>query len=239
MHFSELDLGERLSLVRNGTAHFAQHLGELRDDQLDTGTLLPGWTRRHLLAHLGYNATALGRLLDWAATGIETPMYPSAEYRETEIAEGATLDGKALRKLFSGNAEQLDQKWRTLPRNAWTAQVRTAQGRPVPASETLWMRCREVWIHGVDLDSGAQFDDFPPVVVESLLTDIVTAWRRAGFGTDLVLEIEERAPIAVGKRSPHAVTVAGPLPGVIRWAVGRGAIGVRTSEGDTTPPPWM
>lgn len=45
-------------------------------------------------------------------------------------------------------------EWRDLPDANWTHEVRTAQGRTVPASETVWMRTREVWVHAVDLDNG-------------------------------------------------------------------------------------
>ena len=114
-------------------------------------TLLDGWTRKHLLAHVGYNAAALCRLLDWAATGVETPMYESTEQRNREIREGATLSAPALRNLFDHTVARLDEKWRRLPESAWDAEVRTTQGRSVPASETVWMRTREVWIRAVDL----------------------------------------------------------------------------------------
>ena len=116
--------------------------------------------------------------MDWAATGVETPMYPSAEHRDREIKEGATLSAAALRNLFDHTVARLDEKWRNLHASRWAAPVRTAQGRTVPASETVWMRTREVWIHAVDLDNGAQFSEFPDVVLESLLADIVEAWRR-------------------------------------------------------------
>ena len=85
MRFHDLELSERLLIARRGTAFFAQRLAELTDDELDGDTLLDGWTRKHLLAHVGYNAAALCRLLDWAATGVETPMYESTEQRNQEI----------------------------------------------------------------------------------------------------------------------------------------------------------
>ena len=178
MSFHDLDLSERRLIARRGTAFFAQRLAELTDDELESGSLLDGWTRKHLVAHVGYNAAALCRLMDWAATGVETPMYPSAEHRDREIKEGATLSAAALRNLFDHTVARLDEKWRNLDASRWAAPVRTAQGRTVPASETVWMRTREVWIHAVDLDNGAQFGDFPDVVLESLLADIVGAWRR-------------------------------------------------------------
>ena len=155
MRFHDLELSERLLIARRGTAFFAQRLAELTDDELDGDTLLDGWTRKHLVAHVGYNAAALCRLMDWAATGVETPMYESTEQRSQEITEGATLSPAALRNLFDHTVARLDEKWRHLPESAWDAEVRTAQGRSVPASETVWMRTREVWIHAVDLANGA------------------------------------------------------------------------------------
>lgn len=238
MAFQDLDLSERLLIARRGTAFFAHRLAELTDNQLDSNTLLDGWTRRHLVAHLGYNAAALCRLVDWAATGEEMPMYASPEARAVEIDEGATLSAAALRNLFDHNVARLDERWRNLPASAWDAPIRTAQGRTVPASETVWMRAREVWIHAVDLDSGARFDDFPDVVLESLLTDVVGMWRTNDLGGDLLVEVTGTEPVAVGSAETTR-SVRGPLAAVARWAVGRGAIGL-TSDGPVPEAPrWL
>ncbi|MDV7087060.1 maleylpyruvate isomerase family mycothiol-dependent enzyme [Rhodococcus opacus] len=239
MGFHDLDLSERLLIARRGTAYFAQRLAELSDEQLSEPTGLAGWSRRHLLAHVGYNAAALCRLLDWAASGVETPMYASPEQRGREIVEGATLSAAALRNLFDHTVARLDEKWRNLPASAWDAQVRTAQGRLVPVSETAWMRTREVWIHAVDLGNGGRFGDFPDVVLESLLTDIVGMWRRKDLGAGLILVVDGGEPVAVQPDSPPAEKVSGPLAAVVRWAAGRGTVGVGI-EGDLQEPPhWL
>ncbi|MFD9666757.1 maleylpyruvate isomerase family mycothiol-dependent enzyme [Rhodococcus sp. NPDC059968] len=239
MGFHDLPLAERLLIARRGTAFFAQRLAELSDTDLDGETLLSGWSRRHLVAHVGYNAAALCRLLDWAATGVETPMYSSAEQRGREIDEGATLSPAALRNLFDHTVARLDEKWRNLPASAWDAQVRTAQGRTVPVSETAWMRTREVWIHAVDLGNGGRFGDFPDVVLESLLTDIVEMWRRRDLGTGLILAVDGREPVAVRPDSPPADKVSGPLAAVVRWAAGRGTVGVGIEGYLQEPPRWL
>ncbi len=238
MGFNDLDLSERLLIARRGTAYFSQRLAELTDDELDAPTALEGWTRKHLVAHVGYNAAALCRLMDWAATGVETPMYASTEQRGQEIAEGATLNAAALRNLFTHTVARLDEKWRHLPESAWQAQVRTAQGRMVPAEETAWMRTREVWIHAVDLGNGARFGDFPPVVLDSLLDDIVGMWRKKDLGAGLVLEVDGRDPIAVQQDAYPVTKVSGPLAAVVRWAAGRGAVGL-TAGADVQPPRWL
>jgi maleylpyruvate isomerase len=238
-HFADLDLSERLLIARRGTAYFAQRLAELSDDDFGADTLLAGWSRSHLVAHVGYNAAALCRLMDWAANGVESPMYESVEQRSREISEGATLSPAALRNLFDHTVARLDEKWRHLPESTWSAQVRTAQGRLVPASETAWMRTREVWMHAVDLANGGRFADFPAVVLNSLLADIVGMWRQKNLGDGLVLAIDGCGPIVVQEDSPTSTTVSGRLAGVTRWAAGRGAIGVNI-EGDLdVPPRWL
>ncbi|WP_207841412.1 maleylpyruvate isomerase family mycothiol-dependent enzyme [Williamsia soli] len=226
-------------MARRGTAYFAQKLAELTDAELSGPTLLAGWSRRHLVAHVGYNAAALCRLMDWAATGQETPMYESTEQRGREIEEGATLSAAALRNLFDHTVARLDQKWRHLPEAAWSAEVRTAQGRVVPASETCWLRTREVWIHAVDLDNGARFGDLPDPVLESLLDDIVGMWRKKELALGLVLQVVGRPMVAVHDDSSPQTTVTGDLAGVVRWAAGRGDIGIDVVGAVTEPPRWL
>lgn len=238
MGFDDLDLAERLNIAREGTAYLAQRLAVLSDADLSGPSLLDGWTRKHLVAHVGYNAAALCRLLDWAATGIETPMYESVEQRAREIEEGSTLSAGSLRNLFTHTAARLDERWRNLREEAWSVEVRTAQGRMVPASETAWMRSREVWIHAVDLGNGGRFDEFPDVVLDSLLDDVVGMWRRKGDGAGLVLDVDDRRFVVVEDGPPITDTVAGPLAAVVRWACGRGSAGL-TAGGDLTPPRWL
>jgi maleylpyruvate isomerase len=237
--FHNLDLIERLQIARRGTSYFAQQLAELSDTDLDDDTLLPGWTRRHLIAHVSYNAAALGRLLDWALTGTETPMYASPEHRNQEIDEGATLNGGALRNLYDHTAARLDHKWRNFPTEAWLSEVRTAQGRTVPASETLWMRTREVSIHTIDLDGTRRFSDFPGILLDTLLSDIVSLWRKKAVGHGLVLEVNGCAPIPVDPATPTHTTVTGTAAAVVRWACGRGASHTEIKGPSDAPPRWL
>lgn len=212
------------------TAFFARKLNELTDPELDGGTRLAGWTRRHVVAHVGYNARAIARLIEWAATGVETPMYSSPEARNQEINFGATLSPIALRNLFDHSAVHLNVEWRDLPAAAWQHQVRTAQGRVVPATETVWMRTREVWIHAVDLNNGATFADVPAPVLERLLTDITGAWHTRGTDTGLRINATGTTTgmdLTFGDTSAENPTlITGPLPAVVQWAAGRGTTGI-------------
>ena len=215
-----------LLLARRGQAYFSRKLNELGNDELDAPSLVPGWTRRHVVAHVGLNARALTRLTEWAATGVENPMYPSPQARDEEIEYGATLPARALRHLSAHAAVHLDVEWRDLPDEAWRAQVRTAQGRLVPASETVWMRTREVWVHAVDLDNGASFRQFPPELVDLLLADVARMWRARGEQTP-VLEPTDR----VAADEPVLAGVGSGAPVGGGAATGGAGAGVPSADG--------
>jgi maleylpyruvate isomerase len=204
--FQDLDLDDRLRIVEQGQAWLTSHLDALADDGFDGPSLLPGWQRRHVVAHIGYNARGLGRLVDWAATGIESPMYPSAQARADEIEDGAHAAPCVLREFVTASAAELAEKWRSLPDPAWQATVRTVGGAELPASGTLWLRAKEVWLHTVDLGTGGRFAEFPDEVLNQLLADVPPA------------------------------QVPGTAAGIARWATGRGADELDDDPGIEPPP---
>ena len=239
------ELLQALLQARRGTAFFARKLNELTDAELDGDSLLPGWTRRHVTAHIGYNARAIARLVEWAGTGVETPMYASTEARDHEINFGATLSPIALRHLFDHSAVHLNVEWRDLPEDAWHHKVKTAQGRTVPAEETVWMRTREVWIHAIDLDNGATFADIPEPVLERLLNDITGAWHARGTDEGLLVKVTGSDLTFGDTSAENPATITGPLPAVVEWATGRGIQGVTAAhnvasrEGAPPAPKWI
>lgn len=226
-----------LMTVRAGTAYFRRILNGLTDAELSEPSLLPGWTRRHVVAHVGYNARALARLVEWAATGVETPMYDSPQARGDEIALGATLSPEALRHLCDHSAIDLDVRWRDLPDDRWAAEVVTAQGRTVPASETVWLRIREVWLHSIDLAAGGRLADVPEPVLHRLLGDVTHAWSARGALDGLRLSPEGRDALGATTATRE---VSGSLPALVRWATGRGDGTGLTWTGVSGPAPrWI
>jgi maleylpyruvate isomerase len=214
---------QRLEWLAEGTELFGRELAALPDPALDEPSLLPGWTRRHVLAHVGYNAHALRRLLHWARTGEETPMYSDPEMRKRQIAEGAALDPPALRDLVATSAAELRQAIDSLPEQAWSAEVVTAQGRTVPATEVPWMRCREVWVHAVDLDSGVSFDRFPAALLDALIDDITKTWQRIGQPPALLVTPTDRTRqwrVDIDGQRPAVLT--GTADFVVAALTGRG-----------------
>lgn len=200
-----------LEWVDEGTALCRRAL-----DELDAPSLLPGWSRRHVAAHLSLNAEALGNLLHWARTGEERPMYPSAEARNADIEEGTSRSADDLRAWFDSSASVLRASMSTLTDEQWQAPVRTAQGVPIPAAKIPWMRSREVMIHAVDFGAGITFADLPPDFLEALCDDIRT----------------QRTDVP---------EVTGPLPEVAAYLSGRPYTNVLTPTGSPADPlpPWL
>ncbi|MFI7632550.1 maleylpyruvate isomerase N-terminal domain-containing protein [Nonomuraea sp. NPDC049400] len=94
-----------LGWMDSGTAYFE---ARLRRSDLGRESRLPGWTGRHVAAHVAANARALGRLVHWARTGEERPMYDSPAARDAEIDDlAARLDAAELESLVKETAEEL------------------------------------------------------------------------------------------------------------------------------------
>lgn len=229
---------KELRWARSGTAYFLRKLNELKDEDFQGETLLPGWSRAELLAHVGYNARALTRLTEWARTGEEHLMYATPTQRGDEIKMGSTLPAIALRHLIEHSVVHLNVEWRDLKDEDWDAQVVTAQGRTVPTRETAWMRTREVWVHAVDLNNFGSFLDFPPDLIDELIADVQRAWARRDEKADLTLVLTDRPePIVIGEGT---VTVTGKAADVCRWLTGRGARRLVASSGDLPEiPRWF
>ena len=159
-----------LILARRGTAYFSRKLNELRDHELDDASLIKGWSRRHVIAHVSYHARAMARLAEGVSTGIPVPMYESTSARDAEIALGATLPARALRTLFQHTEVHLNVVWRDLPSAAWASSVALMDGQMVTLPETVAMRAREVWTGGVQLGNGGSTRDIP-TEIQAMMTN--------------------------------------------------------------------
>mgnify|MGYP001247024481 CR=1 FL=1 len=162
----EFGFARSLTWMREGSALLRKRLADLGEAVAEGPSLLPGWSRAHVLTHLARNADALGNLLTWARTGVETPMYPNPEERLADIERGAKRPAAEVIADIGEADARLHAAVDALPAAAWQATVRSALGRTIPASEVPWMRSRELWVHLVDLGTGDDFDTLPADLVE-------------------------------------------------------------------------
>ncbi|GAA4479760.1 mycothiol-dependent maleylpyruvate isomerase NagL [Rhodococcus olei] len=163
---------DALAWVAHGTRLFTAQVTGFDEPQMSAPSALPGWTRKHLVAHVAANADALGNLVHWARTGERTPMYASADQRNADIDAGATRSATELAAWTGDAVRTLAAAMDTLSEAQWQAEVVTAQGRTVPATDIPWLRAREVCVHAVDLGAGVTFADLPVGFLTALVADI-------------------------------------------------------------------
>jgi maleylpyruvate isomerase len=232
-------LEESLSWMADGTQIFLAAIDRLSDEDLADPTELDGWTGRHLVAHVAANAEALLNLVHWARTGEETLMYSSPQQRNADIEAAAAEPAVALRQWVRSSAQRLTDELGGLADEHWIRQVRTAQGRIVPASEVPWMRTREVMVHAVDLGAGVTFADLPKAFLAALIDDIVgkrsaggdgpaltvtsaqgeRTWSVAGQGrpTEVTGSLADITTYLAGRRPAHVSAGGGAVPELPRW----------------------
>lgn len=221
------DTAVTLPWMREGTTHLMGIIDGLGDEGFAGHSALPGWTRGHVVGHIARNAEALHRLTIWASTGEETPMYSDREQRSAEIERSSTLPPGTLRQDLAHTAEVLDRALAALTPVQWQAQVRSALGRAIPASEVPWMRIREVWLHAVDLGVGATLDDLPRGVIDLLLDDVTAALSTKDGCPALELVASDRGRAWQLGAAPSTGTVTDTAVALAGWLTGRTPAGSR------------
>jgi maleylpyruvate isomerase len=141
-----------------------------RTTDLFAPSLLPGWSRAHVVAHLAGNARSHIHMLRGAQADRVLDQYPGgAAARESAIKELAQ-DPAAAVDEFHRSAEDLAHAWRGTA--DWTAQGRPLHGGPVPVSQLIWARWREVEVHAVDLAADYEPTDWPRPFLDRLLAEL-------------------------------------------------------------------
>jgi maleylpyruvate isomerase len=144
-------------------------------------TVLPDWTRAHVLAHLALNAEGLAEVLDGLRAGVRTPMYASDVRRDGDIDELAAADPSMVLERLHAGAAAFAVAVRRVPAPAWQGSFdRLPGGPPLPAVVLPAMRHREVQIHHADLGAGFGHRDWPDGFVAALLDTM--AVDHAGSG---------------------------------------------------------
>ena len=209
----------------------------LSADDLAAPSLLPGWTRAHVVAHLALNGEAMAGVADSVARGGAAAMYESDEQRDTDIVELAEADGAALRDRLLAATTSFSDAVEEVADDRWGgAFSRTPGGEPWPAATIVATRRRELEIHHVDLGATYTQHDWPDDFVHDLL-DVVSV-DQAGAGPFRIRATDLGRDWAVGGEDGPVVTGTGADLGW--WLTGRGDGEGLVSETGALPPlgPW-
>jgi maleylpyruvate isomerase len=225
------NLSTRIDGVKTSTQALEHTISALTDSAVREPSLLPGWSRGHVLAHLARNADALVNLAVWAQTRVPHPMYPSREERDAVIEAQAGRSADELRADVHDSSERLLTALAELDGDSWDTQiVWGARDRRGTAADIPLMRRTEIEIHHLDLDLDYTLAHWPEDFVEALLDDIAAESATGSHYSGCVLvanDDEGRWVIAGG--GPE---ISGPPPALLGWMVGRSSgIGLHSDSG--------
>jgi maleylpyruvate isomerase len=150
----------------------------LSEADLRAPSLLAGWTRAHVLAHVARSADAMRNLLIGARSGQDRAAYASADARDADIERGAAMGAKDLTADLADSSMALRTVVKQLPDQAWQVRVRVLDSAPFPAAELLTRRLVEVELHHCDLAVGYGPADWPAAFATMELTEPMRSQRR-------------------------------------------------------------
>ena len=234
-----------LARIDTATGRLLAAISALTDGQAREPSLLPGWTRGHVLTHVALNAEAMANVLRAARAGQEGLMYPSREARDAAIEAGVGRPASALAAHVRDSAAAFAGQAERMTASDWDRPGRALDGPPFPASGLLIRRLGEVEIHHSDLGLAYGPGNWPADFTAAYLPRVARTWagradappcRLCPAGTDSTFPVGPAAQAGAGP------AVSGPAGELLAWLTGRGdGSGLRvTPAGEPLPalPAW-
>lgn len=213
-----------LDLVRESAKQLVHDVQLLDDVALAGPSLLPGWTRAHVVGHLIGNAVGLTNLLEWARTGVPQPQYTDREAREATVQAGVGQSAAILASRLQQATDTFVRLADVLTDDQWSAHVRLgagADGREIPAGEVPWRRLVEQEVHNVDLAWAYTPAHWSPEFVDRLLVEVAERYLSRADVPAMAIDVLDSDFTATSGAAGDRVSVAGPAPAVLAWLTGR------------------
>ncbi|WP_433270242.1 maleylpyruvate isomerase family mycothiol-dependent enzyme [Actinosynnema sp. CS-041913] len=197
----------------------------LTDAQVGEPSVLLGWTRGHVLAHVANVTEAMARQAEHE--GVKVEVYPGGRpARDADIEAGAGRSADEHRAALDAAVARLAKAWAGV--RDWDSPVTYRDGT---LRDTVYGVWREVEIHTFDLD-------LTPVRWSSEFCDHAVEFlaQRVPDGVELTLvSADDSRKWTFG--SGEAVELQGEVQDLVLWLAGREPKGTLTGE----PPalnPW-
>lgn len=182
---------EHIRACADARGRLLDALSTLTDEQAAAPSLLPGWSRGHVITHLARKADGHVWLFEGALLAEVREMYPRPNMRENDIEAGAGRSAEELLLDLRAAFTRIEATFDNLPDDLWGREGIVQPG-PRAMSEIVPRHLRDVEVHHVDLDLGYTPSDWSQVFVEA--------------------ELAKRLP-ALADRADHAMLLA--------WLLGR------------------
>jgi maleylpyruvate isomerase len=179
MDSAQRELSDQIDLA---TQRLLDRARIITEPDLRAPSLLPGWTRARVLAHLALGADAMRDLLAGVRTGQDRSAAASVEAHEAGLKHTESLRPEELVNVLADSAMALRTVARQLPGDRWQVPVRVPGLTPFPAAELLVRRLVEVELHHCDLGAGYGPAAWPATFAALDLPEPLRSWRQGRLG---------------------------------------------------------
>lgn len=186
----------------------------LSEGQWAQPSLLPGWTRSHVAAHVVENALGLIRVCRGISERRPLRMYASHVDRVGAIERGALGGGLTLQIDLDTSASELQTLLPGLEGNASPVEVRA--GYRMPAEDVALARLYEVVVHSIDMDFAGHRSDLSPTIAQLLLSFEADRVGRRPDLDGMLLLADEGYRARLGAEGDFT-TVGGPALDLLLW----------------------
>ncbi|MCW3157178.1 maleylpyruvate isomerase family mycothiol-dependent enzyme [Micropruina sonneratiae] len=205
--------------VHEGTQRLLGETIGISDEDWHRPSLLPGWSRANVAAHLAANADALTQLVTAAADGREVPLYADDVRRDEGVERGSELTGLDLQILLDTSAGRLERALDSV--GDWTVPLDLA-GRRMTMAQVPMARLAELVAHLLDLDCGYELDRLDQSSARWLLQWALTRYADDPRLPPLRVESTSGVTGRVGPAEAGERTVSGGDAALWGWLIGRG-----------------
>lgn len=173
----ESDLAE----LDASTERLLATVADLSDADCAAPSVLPDWSRGHVLAHIEGNARGMGRLVRWATDGLERPMYISREVRHADVVLNARRTADEQFDAVRQSARDLRSLLGALPLDGLDARIVLGTGVEKAIGELPFHRLQEVCVHHVDLGLPSYtYLDWPIAMCTGMLANVAKDFAQRG-----------------------------------------------------------
>lgn len=192
-------------------------------DALSEPSVLPGWNRAFVLAHVEGVARAITRQLDYAARGETIVFYDDGfDGRNRDIERRAQRPADEQLQSLTDAVTAAVAAFAALTGRQWEAGISYRNGTVRDGGLALW---RELVIHASDLDTGRTSLDWDSTFCHYLFGFLAA---RVPNGTALKLQPLGEQPRTLSSENGtpvRTVVVTGLLQDIAAWLAGRKPLG--------------
>jgi len=203
-----------LSDVKTAAARLSTLVDGLDESTARGDSVLPGWSRGHVITHLANFSRAFTRQVEYALRGELIEVYDGGRpARDAEIEAGAHRPAAELTADLNEAVTALLAAWDRVGPDDWTRPILHRNSTLAQGIDATW---RELVIHTSDLGLSSTPDDWPAPFCAHLLEFLRP---RTPEGVHLILQPSDGPVWENGTGQDHVLT--GTLTALTAWYAGR------------------